>query len=122
MCRLRTLGLDTRCLLLLAIADRMTNSIPTPAVALRCLGTFEVTIDTATVTAFPTDKVRALLAYLALEDQTAAGGLDARSHRREVLAGLFWPEMPDDMALANLRLTIHRLRQTLDRTVPGASA
>ncbi len=29
--------------------------------------------------------------------------------------------MADSLALANLRLALHRLRQTLDRAVPGAS-
>src|SRR5262245_16383259 len=82
-----------------------------PHIALRCLGTFDVTMDAAVVTAFPTDKLRALFTYLALE---------ARPQRREVLAGLLWPEMTDDAALANLRLAVHRLRKTLDSVAPGA--
>jgi len=55
---------------------------------------------------FSTDKVRALLAYLAMEP--------GRPHRREALATLLWPEQPDSQARKNLRLTLHRLRQALD--------
>ena len=91
------------------------------SIAIRCLGTFDVSIGAAATPVFPTDKTRALLAYLALEagraDTTGAG----RSHRREALAGLFWSEYAEANALANLRLTLHRLRQALDRAAPGAS-
>lgn len=78
------------------------------------LGAFKATLDAVDLTAFSTDKVRALLIYLALET--------AQPHRRELLASLFWPEMPQATALTNLRLALHRLRQTLDEAVPGASA
>src|SRR4051812_5094489 len=90
-------------------------------VAIRCLGTFEVTIDTEPVAAFPTDKIRGLLAYLALESHTELGGRGSRPHQREALARLFWPNMADSLALSNLRLALHRLRQTLDRVALGAS-
>lgn len=93
----------------------MVNS-RTQTVTLHLLGTFEATIDATTVSAFPTDKIRALLAYLALE--THAEG--SHVYRREYLAGLLWPDMPDALALTNLRLALHRLRQTLDRAQSGA--
>ena len=50
------------------------------------LGTFQVILDGKQVTAFESDKVRALLAYLAVESD--------RPHRRETLACLLWPERP----------------------------
>lgn len=78
------------------------------------LGAFKATLDAVDLTAFSTDKVRALLIYLALET--------AQPHRRELLASLFWPEMPQSTALTNLRLALHRLRQTFDEVVPDASA
>lgn len=81
---------------------------------LHCLGAFKATLDAVDLTVFSTDKVRALLIYLALES--------AQPHRRELLASLFWPEMPQPTALTNLRLALHRLRQTFDKTAPGASA
>lgn len=50
-------------------------------------------------------KDRALLAYLAIER--------GRCHRREVLAGLLWPDYPDHAARASLRQALHHLRVAL---------
>src|SRR6478672_4098270 len=69
------------------------------------LGPFRVTLGGETITGFATDKVRALLAYLAVE-----GG---QAHRREALAGLLWPNYPESDALASLRQALRRLRQAL---------
>jgi DNA-binding SARP family transcriptional activator len=74
--------------------------------AISLLGPFQVTLDGEPVTRFKSDKVRALLAYLAVEC--------GRPHRRETLAGLLWPEWPDREALNNLRYTLSSLRQTID--------
>lgn len=83
-------------------------------VQLRTLGALQVTLAATTVTAFPTDKIRALLVYLALEQR--------RAHRREMLATLFWPEIAPSLALNNLRVTLHRLRETLDKAQPGVGS
>ncbi|MEZ4635309.1 MAG: winged helix-turn-helix domain-containing protein [Caldilineaceae bacterium] len=56
---------------------------------------------------FSTDKVRALLVYLAMH----AG----RRCERDLLATLFWPDSADDVARRNLRQTLHRLKQNLAR-------
>lgn len=72
---------------------------------IQLLGTFQVLQNDRPVTGFRTDKIRALLAYLAVESD--------RPHRRDSLAGLFWPDMDDQKARYNLRLSLHRLRQTL---------
>jgi DNA-binding SARP family transcriptional activator/predicted ATPase len=73
------------------------------------LGPFRVTLDGEPVTSFESTKVRALLAYLAVEAD--------RVHRREVLAGLLWPDWPDRAALGNLRYALYNLRQAVgDRT------
>lgn len=74
--------------------------------ALALLGGFQVTLDGQPVTRFKSNKVRALLAYLAVEAD--------RPHRREMLAGLLWPERPDRDALNNLRYSLANLRKTLD--------
>src|SRR5262245_58995025 len=103
------------------IVRSMHSDSVTAPVVLRCLGTFEVTVHMTPVAAFPTDKIRGLLAYLALESHTEIGARGSRPHRREALASLFWPDMADSLALANLRLALHRLRQTLDRAAPGAA-
>jgi predicted ATPase/DNA-binding SARP family transcriptional activator len=81
-------------------------------ITLSVLGSFEVTAQGQPITGFATDKVRALLAFLALEPQ--------RPHRREILAGLLWPDIADSLALTNLRQTLHRLREALTKAVPGA--
>ena len=73
--------------------------------ALFVLGSFQVTLDGEPVTAFESDKVRALLAYLAVEAD--------RPHRREKLAGLLWPERPEQDARRNLRYALSNLRQTI---------
>ncbi|UCG25792.1 MAG: AAA family ATPase [Chloroflexota bacterium] len=54
---------------------------------------------------FKSNKVRALLVYLAVEAD--------RLHRRETLAGLLWPEWPDRDALSNLRYSLSNLRQVV---------
>ena len=56
------------------------------------LGPLRVTIDEEPATGFESDKVRALLAYLAVE----AG----YPQRRETLAGLLWPDWPERAARA----------------------
>ena len=80
---------------------------------LALLGTFHLTTNNGTTIALATDKVRGLLAYLAVEAD--------RPHRREALAALFWPDMPDVQARSNLRQSLHRLRQAMDAVVPGIS-
>lgn len=80
-----------------------------PHLSLSLLGLFQATLDGQPVTAFKSNKVRALLAYLAVEAD--------RPHPREVLAGLLWPEWTDREALGNLRYALSDLRGVIgDRT------
>ncbi len=74
--------------------------------SLHLLGPFQLTLDGKPVTSFRSDKVRALFAYLVVEND--------RPHRREKLAGLLWPEYPDQAARANLRRALADLRQAVD--------
>jgi len=76
-----------------------------PQLSIALLGPFQVTLDGEPTTAFVSDKVRALLAYLAVE----TGG----PHRREKLAGLLWPDSPERSARANLRRALANLRQAI---------
>ncbi|MCP4286970.1 MAG: AAA family ATPase [Gammaproteobacteria bacterium] len=69
------------------------------------LGAFHVTLDDEPVTDFDSDKVRALLAYLTVEVD--------RPHRREKLAGLFWPELSERRARANLSQALFSLRKAI---------
>jgi DNA-binding SARP family transcriptional activator len=72
---------------------------------LRLLGPMEITLDGEPVTSFESSKVRALLAYLAVEAD--------RSHRRETLAGLLWPDWPERSARTNLRNALSNLRKAI---------
>ena len=67
------------------------------------LGPFQATLDGQAITGFESNKVRALLAYLAAEAD--------RPHARERLAGLLWPDYPHTSALNNLRSALANLRQ-----------
>jgi DNA-binding SARP family transcriptional activator len=69
------------------------------------LGSFTVALDDEPVTAFATDKTRALLAYLAVEAD--------RAHRREALAGLLWPDYPERSARRSLTSALAALRQAI---------
>jgi predicted ATPase/DNA-binding SARP family transcriptional activator len=73
-----------------------------PAITVTLFGGFRAALDGATVSRFRGDKVRALLAYLAVEAD--------RPHARSTLAALFWPELPDDQALNNLSQALTRMR------------
>ncbi len=72
--------------------------------SLTLFGSFSAAISSQNLR-LPTDKTRALLAYLAL---TAGTPL-----RREMLAGLLWPEQPEDLARQNLRQTAARLKRAI---------
>ena len=71
---------------------------------LTCLGDAAVTLANEPLTGFQTDKMRALLIYLALEGQ---------SHQRAALAHLLWPGYSDESARHSLRQYLHRLRVLL---------
>ncbi len=80
--------------------------------SIRLLGTLQVTLAGEPVRGFESDKVRALLAYLAVEV--------GHPHRREKLAGLLWPERPEKAARANLRQALSNLRRAVGdaQTIP----
>ena len=82
----------------------LSSSAPGASLSLRFLGSFEVRLDEGPALAFPYDKVRALLAYLALEPA---------EHPREALAQLLWPELEAEQARANLRRCVFDLRRCL---------
>ncbi len=72
---------------------------------LRLLGTFQALLDGLPVTGFESGKVRALLAYLAVESDGP--------HMRDELAALLWPDQPDQTARTNLRQALANLRQAI---------
>lgn len=76
-------------------------------------GRFQVTRNDAPITNFQTNKTKALLAYLALKP--------GQPHTRAALAGILWPEKPEQAALANLRQSLRHLRLTIGEDVAETS-
>jgi len=76
-----------------------------PHLSLALLGPFQASLDGQPATGFQSNKVRALLAYLAVEAD--------RPHSRETVAGLLWPDYPNRSALNNLRSALANLRQAI---------
>jgi WD40 repeat protein/DNA-binding SARP family transcriptional activator len=70
---------------------------------IRLLGQFDTRLDGKRVT-IPTRAAQSLLAYLVLTAGTP--------HRREKLAGIFWPETSDENARKNLRQELWRIRKS----------
>ncbi len=69
------------------------------------MGQMVVTLDNQPATGFESGKVRALLAYLGIEF--------GRTHSREALASLLWPDQPEQTARNNLRQALANLRQAI---------
>ena len=78
---------------------------------LSLLGTFQASLDGKQLIGFASNKVRALLAYLAVEAD--------RPHNREVLATLLWSDSPQQKALNNLRNALSNLRKQLEEPQAG---
>ena len=72
-----------------------------------CLGGFQVTVVGTALTAFQTDKSRALLSYLAIERY---------EHQRTKLAQFLWSGYGEESARNSLRQTLYQLRQLLQDT------
>jgi len=76
-----------------------------PIIDLQLLGAFHISRDQAPLPGFDSERVRALMAYLAVDR--------SHPHRRTELAALLWPDQTPDIALANLRQTLNRARRGL---------
>ena len=76
-----------------------------PHLSLFFLGPFQAELGDRPLKEFKSNKVRALLAYLAVESD--------RPHPREALAGLLWPDWPDRDAMSNLRYALADLRRVI---------
>ena len=72
---------------------------------IKLLGTFKARLDGEVLTGFRSDKTRALLAYLAVEN--------TRPHRRDWLAALLWGNYNDRAARRSLSSALANLRQLL---------
>ena len=76
-----------------------------PLLSLHLFGPFRATLGGVPIRSFESNKVRALLAYLVVENN--------RPHSREVLAEILWPEQPQRLALDNLRFVLSDLRKAI---------
>lgn len=85
--------------------SRLEYNTLMPRLKIELLGPMQVTLAGQSLTDFATDKVRALLAYLAVESSQA--------HRRDALAGLLWPDQPQHKARHSLRQALTSLREAL---------
>ncbi|MFN3333466.1 MAG: transcriptional regulator, partial [Caldilinea sp.] len=74
--------------------------------SLHMLGAFDVHSNGQSLRGFRSVKNEALLAYLALTAD--------RYHTRAALAGLLWPDQPENAARRNLRQALFQLRNVLD--------
>ena len=72
---------------------------------LNLFGPPDIQLDGEPLAGLSSDKVRALLFYLAVEVD--------RAHRRESLAGLLWPDYPERSARTNLSNALSNLRTAL---------
>jgi DNA-binding SARP family transcriptional activator len=79
-----------------------------PHLKLSLLGPFRANLDGHTLLDFESNKVRALLAFLGVENE--------QPQQRIELATLLWPSMNDAVALRNLRHALSNLRRTLGDT------
>src|SRR5512147_1307630 len=73
-------------------------------IQVRLLGQFDVRLDRKRIT-IPSRVGQSLFAYLVLSAGTG--------HRREKLAGMFWPDTSDENARKNLRHELWRIRKAL---------
>jgi len=89
----------------MSISDERSDIVPrgrvSEALTFRLLGGLTVSRAGQPVSGFHSRKERALLCYLVMT---------ARRHHRPFLAGLFWGELSESRALANLRRALSHLR------------
>jgi DNA-binding SARP family transcriptional activator/class 3 adenylate cyclase len=81
---------------------------------LSLLGPFQARLDGEPITDFESAKVRALLAYLAVEAH-----IQAKPYPRHFVGGLLWPEKSERAALNNLRNALSNLRKTIGDRGPS---
>jgi DNA-binding SARP family transcriptional activator len=86
---------------------------PVSGLSLSLLGAFAASLNGRSVRRFRSNKVQALLIYLAVENRQV--------HRRDFLMELLWPGLPQRSAQVNLRQTIRLLKETIPALTAGHS-
>lgn len=77
----------------------------TSTLGISVFGPLRITLDEKPIRGMASDKVRALLVYLALEAN--------RPHRRDALAELLWPDKPQGVARNSLKQALANLRKLM---------
>ncbi len=75
----------------------------------KLLGSFEISINSCLITEISSQKARGLFAYLLLENQ--------RAHARSTLAAIFWPDVPEQTALHNLRQALTTIKKSISECI-----
>ncbi|MDP3685164.1 MAG: BTAD domain-containing putative transcriptional regulator, partial [Ignavibacteria bacterium] len=77
----------------------------------KLLGSFEISINSCVMGEITSQKAKGLLAYLILENHQA--------HSRSSLAAIFWPDVPEQTALHNLRQALTIIKKGISESFTG---
>jgi DNA-binding SARP family transcriptional activator len=78
---------------------------PVESLRIRLFGPLEISVGRVRLPPFATRKSRSLFSYLLMHTD--------RAHPRDVLAGMFWGDMPEAVARKHLRDALWRIRQVI---------
>ncbi len=92
----------------------MKDGVRKARATLQLLGRFELAVDGEPLAGLTSEKLQALVAYLAVEQE--------HSHSRGFLAELLWPDRPAGVARQNLRQTLSRFQRALPPETPAILA
>jgi hypothetical protein len=105
----KTCGKRASCKSLTSLYNHCCSRVPSKKrmahLAISLLGPFRVTLDEKPIAGLKSNKIRALLSYLAIEAE--------RPHHRRVLAELLWPNRPGNDSLKHLRYALSNLRRAI---------
>ncbi|PKO01142.1 MAG: hypothetical protein CVU42_01465 [Chloroflexi bacterium HGW-Chloroflexi-4] len=77
----------------------------------KLFGGFEISINSCVISEISSQKARGLFAYLLLENP--------RVHARNTLAAIFWPDVPEQTALHNLRQALTTVKKAVSESISG---
>lgn len=75
----------------------------------KLFGSFEISINSFVISEISSQKARGLFAYLILDNK--------RVHARSTLAAIFWPDVPEQTALHNLRQALTTIKKAISETI-----
>jgi DNA-binding SARP family transcriptional activator/Tfp pilus assembly protein PilF len=82
-----------------------------PTLHAEFFGSFSISINSCPIVEISSLKARGLFAYLILENHQA--------HSRSTLASLFWPDVPEQTALHNLRQALTTIKKAISVSIDG---